>query len=492
MECFNCGVEVDKNDTVCPHCGADLGVYRRILASANALYNEGLEKAKSRNIYGAIESLNRALKYNKRHIDARNLLGLCYYETGDSVRALNEWVISKNFQPSHNRCDKYLKEVQGPGELEKINNTNRKFNQALRYAQEGNRDLARMQLRRVTGMSPRFIRAYQLLAICYMAEENYTEARKVLLKAHRIDSGDPRTIRYLKEVREELKERSKGKKKKKSNAVAFTDGNDIILTPRESFSDVLYNSRTTVLNILIGAVAGILISVFLIFPAVQSHENSKTADALVNANQTQQSSGTTIKSLQKQVKDLQNQLAEYTGDNNATTAYDTLMQAQSQAASDDLEGAAQTLSSVNRDVLSTNGQAAYDALQQQVSSYQLDSSNEAGHKAYLQKNYTDAITQYTTTVGLDPTYSDGRALYELADSYVQTGDRDNAVKYLEQVVTSKSSYAKKATDALTDLGVTVNDDGTFTDSQATTDTSGAANSDDPAEIAKENAELQTN
>ena len=38
-------------------------------------------------------------KYN---IHARNLLGLVYFETGEVVAALSEWVISKNMQPENN------------------------------------------------------------------------------------------------------------------------------------------------------------------------------------------------------------------------------------------------------------------------------------------------------------------------------------------------------------------------------------------------------
>ena len=42
---------------------------------------------------------------------ARNLLGLVYYEIGEVVQALSEWVISANYQPEDNIATKYLKEV---------------------------------------------------------------------------------------------------------------------------------------------------------------------------------------------------------------------------------------------------------------------------------------------------------------------------------------------------------------------------------------------
>lgn len=48
---------------------------------------------------GAIVSLTECLKLNKFNIDARNLLGLVYFEMGETVDALSEWVISKNLKP---------------------------------------------------------------------------------------------------------------------------------------------------------------------------------------------------------------------------------------------------------------------------------------------------------------------------------------------------------------------------------------------------------
>ena len=60
MECYRCGTVVDGED-FCPNCGADIGLYRRILAAADACYNDGLEKAQVRDLSGAVESLNIVL-----------------------------------------------------------------------------------------------------------------------------------------------------------------------------------------------------------------------------------------------------------------------------------------------------------------------------------------------------------------------------------------------------------------------------------------------
>ena len=112
MQCFMCGAEVG-NDKVCYNCGADILLYKQIIYTSYVFYNQGLEKAKVRDLSGAIDSLKSSLQYYKYNTRARNLLGLCYYQTGEMVRALNEWVLSKNLQEEDNPdADRYLAEIE--------------------------------------------------------------------------------------------------------------------------------------------------------------------------------------------------------------------------------------------------------------------------------------------------------------------------------------------------------------------------------------------
>lgn len=92
---------------------------QKIQYAANGYYNRGLELAKTRDLSGAADYLKRALHFNKYHTDARNLLGLIFYEMGETSDALVQWVISINLQPDSNRADYYLDQVQRkPGRLE--------------------------------------------------------------------------------------------------------------------------------------------------------------------------------------------------------------------------------------------------------------------------------------------------------------------------------------------------------------------------------------
>ena len=96
-----CNTQLNSS-SYCPGCGCNVTVQKQIVALSNLYYNRGLEKAQIRDLSGAITCLQRSLRMYKYNIHARNLLGLVYFETGEVVAALSEWVISKNMQPENN------------------------------------------------------------------------------------------------------------------------------------------------------------------------------------------------------------------------------------------------------------------------------------------------------------------------------------------------------------------------------------------------------
>ena len=88
MICYNCG-NILTNSDYCSHCGMDVSVYKKIVKLSNTYYNAGITKAKNRDLAGAADMLRRSVKLNKRNVDARNLLGLVYFEMGETVQAFS-------------------------------------------------------------------------------------------------------------------------------------------------------------------------------------------------------------------------------------------------------------------------------------------------------------------------------------------------------------------------------------------------------------------
>lgn len=237
MKCIYCGAEL-TGETICRNCGSDVSIQKRIVRISNLLYNRGLEKASVRDLSGAQTLLRQSVRFNKENIDARNLLGLCYFETGEVVSALVEWVISSNLKPENNLARQYLGILQSnKNKLDVINSTIRKYNQSIEYCLGGHEDMAIMQLKKVIAQNPKMVKAYQLLALLYMKYGEWDRAGRLLKKAAQIDNTNTTTLRYLTEVRRErgrrpfARRRSDAEAQDDEKSVRYLSGNDVVIIP---------------------------------------------------------------------------------------------------------------------------------------------------------------------------------------------------------------------------------------------------------------------
>lgn len=198
--CPSCGQRILKTG-YCSGCSLPINVIRKAHNTSNYHYNIGYDKACARDLSGAIESLKLSLRYNKKNVMTRNLLGLIYYEMGEVVEALSHFVMSINYSPTNNLASKYLKELKkDPARLTFIDQITKKYNMALGYAESENYDLAIMNLKGVLGDNPHFVKGYLLLALIYLHLENYEKAGTTLRRVLKIDKANPQAIRYLHEM----------------------------------------------------------------------------------------------------------------------------------------------------------------------------------------------------------------------------------------------------------------------------------------------------
>ena len=79
---------------------------------SNAYYNQALDCAGIRDLTGAEEKLRLSLQMDKTNLTARNLLGLMYYEQGEVVAALREWVISNNMNKVDNPAIHFITAIR--------------------------------------------------------------------------------------------------------------------------------------------------------------------------------------------------------------------------------------------------------------------------------------------------------------------------------------------------------------------------------------------
>ena len=446
MKCYNCGCALSEKD-FCTGCCVDVANYKKVMFLSTQYYNEGLEKAQVRDLSGAVVSLRQSLKLNKNNTNARNLLGLVYFERGESVAALTEWIISKSYQSEKNIADDYIEKVQSNlSGFEDMNTSVKKYNQALSYCQQDSLDMATIQLRKVVLTNPKLIPARQLLALLYIRNEEWTKAKKELDACKRIDNGDVLTNRYLKEVDSMLgfeESKNAGKRKSQEAAIWSKSGNDIVIQPNNPRDAGAWN---VFLNIVIGLVIGLDIGWFLLAPIWVNSERAGLDDELNSLREQLNVKTTAVDELTQQMnllatdkEVLENQLEDYESSTGLLAAHTSLMQAQieyNKGAAADKMLIAEYLDRVDlefiENVASEEYLVLYESLKQAVGSSVASNFYDSGYEAFRNQDYETAIERLSKAVDYDP--NNAEALYALANAYRENKDYVQARKIYVQVI----------------------------------------------------------
>ena len=506
MRCFNCGCELTVND-FCTNCGADIKDYRRIVRLSNQYYNDGLVKAKVRDLSGAVLSLRACLKLNRMNVDARNLLGLVYFEMGEAVAALTEWVVSKNIKPEKNIADDFMEEVQSnPSRLTTINQSIKKYNQALLYAKQGSLDLAVIQLKKVLQMNPNLVIAYELLGLLYLESEEYKRARRILTLASKIDCNNTRILYYLREAEEGIRARyadeGAGSSKKKSvtasDSFTYMSGNETIIQPINTGEK---KGVSGIISLIIGVAIGCAIMFFLVLPArlravsTQMNDQLKAvSDELTAKNADLVEQDKRIEALQSENDTVKAQIDELTGSSGMEERYDHLSDAalNYMREPDDVLGTEAMLESILGDSISQNSAISsigvssnavtldpavysesfrnlYGYLKGEVASKAAATYIDRGREELSNDEYQSAIADLLRATEIDP--GSDEAWYYLAESYRESGDSVHATQIYSKIVNemADSEYAERSRRSLTN-GAATDNDSTQTDQDNDEDT----------------------
>lgn len=390
MNCVNCGAFLTDMDLdYCPNCGYNVLIQKKVDYLSKSFYNQGLEKASIRDLSGAIACLKQSLIYDKRNIKARNLLGLVYFETGEVVSALSEWVISKNLQPTRNLATEYINKLQANrNRLNAINETIKKYNHALYMCREGHEDMAAIQLRKILSQNPKLIKGYHLLALIQMKNHEWNKARRTLRRAARIDKTNTTTLRFLREVDEQTgvttNLEKKGKKGFFHSGGSKKQDTDI-LVPEQVVQQPVYRSRSRIslfFILMAGIVAGAGAFWLLAVPAIRQGIYKEANQQIVQYSESLASQAAELTKAQNDAKEATNSADEVTqqltSEQAKSTSYQALLQAYADYQQKNLDDAALELQNVQADVLSDEQKTIYNTISQAVSSGNAGSDDTSG------------------------------------------------------------------------------------------------------------------
>ena len=198
--CPKCGAHFE-NSRICNKCGADILIFTKTGEMSLAYYNKGLKMANLSNLTGAIQNLQTALAIDKKNIQARNLLGLCFFTIGCVGDALREWVISTNYETNSNIAQEYLDAFNADmKQLEKFSEGLCNYNDALQFLHQYNEDMAIIRLKRAIELVPNFVEALNLLTLVYLKSSDKMRAGSLVERVLAIDNANPTARRYYREV----------------------------------------------------------------------------------------------------------------------------------------------------------------------------------------------------------------------------------------------------------------------------------------------------
>lgn len=434
MKCNKCGATLTESN-FCNQCGTNVKTYKKLISTSNAFYNRGLERAQVRDLSGAKEDLKNSLKVNKKNIPARNLLGLVYFEMGDVVAALSEWIVSKNYQPKDNIADAYIEQVQkNSGKLDAYNLALKKYNQALLYARQGSLDLAVIQLKKVLSIHDKFVSAHLLLALVAIETNQIELARKELKKVLHIDRGNVLALNYFNET-DQLRSKSADRKNAKisKDAVSYTSGNETIIQPKTVTEG---NGRNVVLDILLGMVIGAAVCWFVFAPAkIQTANNTANQQVIEYSNQLD-AKAATIDSMTKEMESLKTakEAAEAAAGElqGKAESYDALFEAQKLSAEGNNEAAAELMAKIDEEALPEAAKEIFNEINGKVNATVVEELYKKAEKSFKEGKYEEAKADLEKVLTYNPDHD--YAVYYLARSCEKLEDVENAKKYYARLV----------------------------------------------------------
>ena len=452
MNCPRCNGKIVNAHKRCDYCGLDLSIYRKIFSLSNMYYNEGLKKAQVRDLSGAVIVLKKSLELNKRNTNARNLLGLIYYETGETVAALSAWVISKHFQEKDNDADFYMNSIQkNPSKLEAMNQTIKKYNIALQAAKNQNDDLAILQLKKVVTMNPRFVKALQLLALLQIKNHEIERAKKNLAKACRIDVSNTTTLLYIDYIEQLEKEAQPApvhetKESEVRKIKSDTSRNFVSITP---YHEDKPNLRAW-LNLILGAVVGLLVGYFCFVPATRKsviqdfHNSNNGANSQVSTQLAKIDSLESDKmNLEEKVQKLQEQLESIEIPEYDEKMYDNLFEAinlylkeleKPEKDRNMLEIARNIEKVKTGSFKNTTAKDLHRVIKEQAYVSCAPALYEEGHNLYLAGKYQEALDTLLEAYKYDS--KDASIIYFIGRSYQRLGENEKAKKYYDKIIKS--------------------------------------------------------
>ena len=445
MKCPSCGYKFNKG-SICPACGDMAALRIKACNISVRLYNKGLEQAKNRDLSGAVESLKKSILFDKNNINARNLLGLIYYEIGQMADALIQWIVSQNIKSDKNPAADYLADYEeNIRSSEKMEDSVSLYNEALRYVKEKNDDLAIIRLKKALDINGKFIGALNLLSLCYLMRGRNNDALDIVNTVLRMDVNNPVALGYYRQLCPDKSRPDPRINKSEMRYATYYMPPDVVKNKKVG------KPLNPAVMFAVGCICTIIVMFVLVIPSITEKYESEYTDISDEYKKLQTDyESLTVKSnemsdkLTAENEELKNQLNNVNAKEIQERA-SRLTSIRSLYDNGQTVQAAQQLIALNTDGFSSETINTYNALRNEVLPAAAQDYYTLGRTAEKQRNFELAKTQYNNclTCSLSDTEVKYNAMLRLGIIAEDAGDTANAKAYYQKVVDNSPSRSAK-------------------------------------------------
>ncbi len=439
--CPYCGNVLTHEDK-CANCESEVAWVKKCYLKSEYYYTKAYEAATKRQLSTAKTLLQKAIHLNKYNIQARNLLGLIYYEIGEVALGLKSWIVSSSIAREDNLACEYIDKVQNnPRVLENYKDTSNLYNKALIYLKQGNEDVAIIRLKKAISINPKFVEGRVLLGICYIKTNQLKKANEQLREALKIDHNHTKALEYIEAIRHEGFEDAKPYEQEYTSKIGSKigqtkKGNQPSLLERK---DLFWRYA---LYFLMGILCMWIAQRILVVPSkiadykeeMISLKNEK--EALNQAMDTLKLEyKTNLSDLQAENDKLKADRAVYEESMGKKSQQKKLAQSQALITQGDYEGAAQLLYNIATKYLSEEEMKNYIELKESAYNYAVNSLCNKGYSFLKSSAYSEAKVSLETALHY-ASNEEGkkRVLYYLGCTESGLGNNAKAIEYFNQVI----------------------------------------------------------
>lgn len=472
MKCIRCNYNNPAASITCKKCGADLYIDNKTKSIAAKLYNKGLAHAQERRLTEALEALKKSVYFDRFSIDARNVLGLVYFELGMVADALKQWAISASYYGEKNPATGYIAQIKANRrQMERMNDGIKLYNKGLADFIHRNDDMAVIQLKKAINLNPKLIEAKNLLACIYIKRNELQLAKRLIQPVCEYDLGNEKADRYQDALGQSLTpaipEATLQKAKIQSASAKYE-----ALAASKQYTPPAYQQEQPlkpqkgfplreVISLLIGVVCAVAVMFILVIPSLDSSgraaadkASSELLTLKADYEQQLQQRDETIAQLTEANTELESINNTLTTQAQSLEIQQKLTSAASLSSSGKLQDAASILRELDGATLSESERAQHQSIKATVYPQLGAKYFSEGRSDYLSGNYDAAKNAFISGLGYGMTNTNaGDAYYYLGKIAEANNETEKAIDYYNRTINefSECTQYRKAITSLNDL-----------------------------------------